>query len=138
MKVFNDVFNVAFPLKRVRVKRCNQQVSWWNNDLRDLRNRLTRIGYLRYSTDLVQRHNYNSLKQLYTSSIKNAKVKVKMETINASKNKGKALWNLLKSETKSRKPVENLKLDKNGNVTDDPAEIVNIFLDVFTPKNHAS
>ena len=83
---------------------------------------------------MVQRHNYNSLKQLYTSSIKNAKVNVKMKTINASKIKGKALWNLLKSETKSRKPVENLKLDKNGNVTDDPAEIVNIFLDVFTPK----
>ena len=124
-------FDQSFPIVRVKFK--DKPINgWWNNNLAELRNILINIDHLKYGSDLIGKNNYKKFKKYYLKTIKETKLKFKLNLINTSKNKTKTLWALYKE--KAPKNVDNLELVINESKITDPQTIVNIFLDEFTPK----
>ena len=128
--LFTNIFNQCFP--QVQSKRkdmpCN---GWWNKNLAELRNKLLKMEPLKYSSCPLDKRNYKLFKQSYVKAIKEAKVEYQLKRINSSKNKTKALWSLFKEKT--NKDIANLELNVNNVFITNPQDIVNVFLNEFTP-----
>lgn len=134
LETFLHYFDMAFPLT---VKKANQypsRKSWITKGIliscrkKRLLNDISKYCKLPNFLSYFKRY-----KSTLNKVIKKAKETRNDEFINSSKNKTKALWNVVKQETgKIPSPVQNIQLLDNHTLVNDPLDNANIFNKYFT------
>lgn len=105
----------------------NKNKSWYNNDLRDLKNRLLFLNSIvkhSKSPDTSLLYAFSCLKKNYKSSIQKAKLNYNTTYINRSSNKCKAAWHVIKNNCQNS--------TKSAKINISPNALNNYFIDSVT------
>uniref|UniRef100_A0A1B6ERV0 Reverse transcriptase domain-containing protein n=1 Tax=Cuerna arida TaxID=1464854 RepID=A0A1B6ERV0_9HEMI len=110
-KKFTDLFlwalNSAVPFKILKLKTTRSCISWYHEGLAKLKSELDRLYFVFQNTnDIDVKSKYRSLKAIYKSEIKKAKISYNNNLINRSKNKSKTAWGIInKTARVNSRPV---------------------------------
>lgn len=124
------LFNKAFPVTRCYTIKPVKSKKWITTEIRSASADLRNLHALckRKPLDLINKGNYNRLKNLHSRNIKIAKRKFNDSIILSSTNKSRASWNIIRSETSSSStsPI-NMAIAVDGKRIDNPIEVANRF-----------
>ena len=122
-------FNMSFPEKSRSLRKCDNGLYWYNQELRDMREKYIFLNslYNEYRTDeLLQMRNL--YRGQYRREIDSAKKLASSRYISNSTNKPKAMWNLINGGKRSEPTLPN-----NVNSNDMNNFFVNMTESLVTP-----
>lgn len=127
--LFCTIYNLCFPLKKITIKRSHKLSNWVTKGLRKSckTNRTYRYKYYtsKSRSDKIKYRDYN---KLLKTCIAKAKRYSNNRTVLRSKNKCKATWNVITSETTAKKTREHInEIVYENDIIKDPRAIATIF-----------
>lgn len=96
---------MAFPLKYVKERQIGSEVKWFNNELKEMRDRLSLIRDMcRVDENAELIRVRNKLRQQYRQSVRAARIRASDLYIANSDNKSKAIWKIIKTDKGNKYP----------------------------------
>lgn len=134
MNIFSLKFNMHFPKKLHIIKHGKSKQNWITNGIRVSSNKLKilyEISKLNNSPNFV--NYYRKYKKVYRRVLKQAKKLSNDLLIQNSQNKSKTVWNIIKTESGSKRPShQNLQLiHQNGTVINSAIDTANYINEYF-------
>ena len=128
--IFLNSFQKCFSVRKVRIKHNSKP--WWNKNLQEIKNFLKDMENLKYSLELHHVAAYKNLLKYYKDCIKEAKKSHLQLQIDSSRNKSKALWDIVNQKFRIKSALNNnLELKVGNSLTSDPELITNCFNKLF-------
>jgi exonuclease III len=132
-RLFQHGFNLAFPLKRRRVKSHTRSFKWQSRELKCLSNEKRDLELLLKTYNRIDLKNkLKVVNKCIKQKIKQLKSEYAQRTISGSGNKTKKIWDLAKNEIKKfDKPII-CSIKANGEQVHSSLDIANEFNTFFT------
>jgi hypothetical protein len=132
---FNNLYNIHFPVIKVRFNRNKHKINGYMNDelllARATKMELHKISLKNKTPEDTRK--YIEHRNMYNSMLRQQKQKYYTENLELNKKNPKRAWQLLKEAANLNKPNATVeKIDKNGVILTDPTEIASEFNDFFT------
>ena len=136
LNTFSSIIDKHCPITKFKPKITKNRLNLrWNHELQDLKNQVKDMRHLKDSLLKCERLLYKNVLSDYNKKIKNSKISFNENSINQSKNKSKAFWDIYNRDRKiNNKEEGKIELIINDVVVSDPVTVANKFNVNFTSR----